>query len=119
MFNGSLFYGRCGIVLNVISGIDLAMWDLLEQVRQVPVWHLLSGKVRDELVFYAKGPRPDLGKEMAFIGGKMPLMHALCDGDAGLAATIADLATMRDKVGPDFRPTLVHPAGCRLVWRAD
>jgi L-rhamnonate dehydratase len=102
MFNGSLFYGRRGIVLNVISGIDLALWDLLGQVRQEPVWHLLGGKVRDELIFYATGPRPDLARDMGFIGGKMPLMHAPCDGDAGLAATIADLAAMRDKVGPDF-----------------
>ena len=103
MFNGSLFYGRRGIVLNVISGIDLALWDLLGQVRQEPVGHPLGGKVPDELMFCATGPRPDLAKEMGFIGGKLPLMRAPCDGDAGLAATIADLAAMRDKVGPDFR----------------
>ena len=102
MFNGSLFYGRRGIVLNVISGIDLALWDLLGQVRQEPVWQLLGGKVRDELIFYATGPRPDLAQKMGFIGGKMPLVNAPVDGAAGLAATVAQMADMRDKVGPDF-----------------
>jgi L-rhamnonate dehydratase len=102
MYSGSLFYGRRGIVLNVISGIDLALWDLLGQVRKEPVWHLLGGKVRDELVFYATGPRPDLARDMGFIGGKMPLTNAPADGDAGLAATLSHLAAMRDSTGPDF-----------------
>jgi L-rhamnonate dehydratase len=102
MFNASLFYGRRGIVMNVISGIDLALWDLLGRVRQEPVWHLLGGKVRKELEFYATGPRPDLAKSMGFIGGKMPLMHAPAEGDVGFAANLAQVAAMRDVVGPDF-----------------
>jgi L-rhamnonate dehydratase len=53
-------------------------------------------------VFHTTGPRPDLAREMGFIGGKMHLMHAPCDGEAGLAASIASLAAMREKVGPDF-----------------
>lgn len=102
MYHGSLFYGRRGIVLNVISGIDLALWDLLGQLRREPIWHLLGGKVRDELVFYATGPRPDLAQGMGFIGGKMPLMHSPADGAAGIAATVAQFAAMRARVGPDF-----------------
>jgi L-rhamnonate dehydratase len=102
MFNASLFYGRRGIVMNVISGIDLALWDLLGRIRQEPVWHLLGGKVRRELEFYATGPRPDLAKGMGFIGGKMPLMHAPAEGEAGFAANLAQVAAMRDVVGPDF-----------------
>jgi hypothetical protein len=34
-----------------------------------------GGAVRDELVFYATGARPDLAKDMGFVGGKMPLQH--------------------------------------------
>jgi len=75
MYLSTLYYGRKGIVLNTISGVDLALWDLLGQVRHEPVYHLLGGEVRDELVFYATGARPDLAKEMGFIGGKMPLQH--------------------------------------------
>src|SRR5215217_2321864 len=49
MFNATLFYGRKGLVLNAISGVDLALWDLLAKVRGEPVHQLLGGAVRDEL----------------------------------------------------------------------
>ncbi len=102
MFRSTVFYGRKGIVLNTISGVDLALWDLLGKVRQVPVHQLLGGPVRDELVFYATGSRPDLAKEMGFIGGKMPVHHGPAEGEEGLNKTIAMLADMRNKVGDDF-----------------
>jgi len=102
MYFATLYYGRKGIVLNAISGVDLALWDLLAKVRQEPVFHLLGGPVRDELQFYATGARPDLAKEMGFIGGKMPLQHGPAEGEEGLAKNIAKLADMRAKVGDDF-----------------
>lgn len=102
MYNATLFYGRKGIVLNAISGVDLALWDLLAKVRAEPVHQLLGGAVRDELVFYATGVRPDLAKAMGFIGGKMPLVHGPAEGDEGLARNIDRLAAMRRLVGADF-----------------
>ncbi|KAK44255.1 rhamnonate dehydratase [Caballeronia jiangsuensis] len=102
MYNATLYYGRKGIVLNAISGVDLALWDLLAKVRREPVFHLLGGPVRDELQFYATGARPDLAKEMGFIGGKMPLQHGPAEGEEGLHKNIAKLADMRAKVGDDF-----------------
>jgi L-rhamnonate dehydratase len=102
MYFATLYYGRKGIVLNAISGVDLALWDLLAKVRKEPVFHLLGGPVRDELQFYATGARPDLAKEMGFIGGKMPLQHGPAEGEEGLAKNIAKLADMRSKVGDDF-----------------
>ena len=102
MYNATLFYGRKGVVLNAISGVDLALWDLLAKVREEPVHQLLGGPVRDELVFYATGVRPDLAQEMGFIGGKMPLVHGPAEGDAGLRRNIEQLADMRERVGADF-----------------
>jgi len=46
MYLSTLYYGRKGIVLNAISGVDLALWDLLGRVRQEPVYHLLGGAGR-------------------------------------------------------------------------
>ncbi|OBX35618.1 L-rhamnonate dehydratase [Halomonas elongata] len=102
MFNATLFYGRKGVVLNTISGVDLALWDLLGKIRQEPVHAMLGGPVRDELTFYATGSRPDLAKQMGFIGGKMPLKHGPAEGDAGLEKNLAQLADMRERVGNDF-----------------
>lgn len=102
MFNATLYYGRKGVVLNAISVVDLALWDLLGKVRQEPVHALLGGPVRDELMFYATGARPDLAKELGFIGGKLPLLHGPAEGEEGLKKNIAKLEDMRSKVGDDF-----------------
>jgi L-rhamnonate dehydratase len=102
MYFGTQFYGRKGIVLNTISCVDLALWDLLAKVRKEPVFHLLGGPVRDELQFYATGARPDLAKQMGFIGGKMPLQHGPAEGEEGLRKNLERLADMRNRVGDDF-----------------
>ncbi|MFD2796350.1 L-rhamnonate dehydratase [Promicromonospora vindobonensis] len=102
MYRSTLYYGRRGIVLNTISGIDLALYDLLGRLRQEPVYALLGGPVRDELQFYATGARPDIAQQLGFIGGKMPLHHGPAEGEDGLERNIALLADMREKVGPNF-----------------
>ncbi|MGN7159538.1 L-rhamnonate dehydratase [Sphingomonas sp. SAFR-052] len=102
MYFSTQYYGRKGLVVNAISGVDLALWDLLGKLRDEPVYQMLGGAVRDELQFYATGARPDLAKEMGFIGGKMPLHHGPAEGVEGLKKNIAELADMRSRVGPDF-----------------
>lgn len=102
MYKGSLYYGRKGVVMNAISAIDLALWDLLGHLRQEPVYSMIGGKVREELQFYATGPRPDLAKEMGFIGGKMPLVYGPDDGIQGLNRNVKQASEMREKVGEDF-----------------
>jgi L-rhamnonate dehydratase len=102
MYLSTLFYGRKGLALNAISCVDLALWDLLGKLRQEPVYRLLGGAVRDELVFYATGARPDLAQKMGFIGGKLPLHHGPAEGYQGMKKNLELLAEMRSRVGPDF-----------------
>ena len=72
--------------------------------------------MRDELQFYATGARPDLAKEMGFIGGKMPLHHGPAEGEEGLHKNIAELADMRERVGAGFLADarLLDGAGSQL-----
>ncbi len=102
MYRSTIFYGRRGVVLNAISGVDLALYDLLGKLRDEPVYALLGGAVRDELVMYATGARPDRARELGFIGGKMPLHHGPAEGEEGLGQNIAMIADMRERVGDDF-----------------
>jgi L-rhamnonate dehydratase len=102
MYLSTLFYGRKGLVLNAISCVDLALWDLLGKLRQEPVYHLLGGAVREELIFYATGARPDLAKQMGFIGGKLPLHYGPSEGEEGLSKNLELLAEMRSRTGDDF-----------------
>lgn len=102
MYFSTQYYGRKGLVVNAISGVDLALWDLLGKLRGEPVYQMLGGAVRDELQFYATGARPDVAKELGFIGGKLPLHHGPAEGLEGLHKNIAELAEMRSRVGDDF-----------------
>jgi L-rhamnonate dehydratase len=102
MYFATQFYGRKGLVVNAISGVDLALWDLLGKLRQEPVYQMLGGAVRDELQFYATGARPDVAQSLGFIGGKLPLQHGPAEGEEGLKKNIATLADMRAKTGDDF-----------------
>lgn len=42
-----------GIVYNGISGIEAALWDVLGQWLEVPIYRLLGGKFRDQIQIYA------------------------------------------------------------------
>jgi L-rhamnonate dehydratase len=102
MYRSTIYYGRRGVVLNTISGVDLALYDLLGQLRGEPVYALLGGPVRDELTFYATGARPDIAQKLGFIGGKMPLHHGPAEGEEGLHRNLEQLREMRERVGDDF-----------------
>lgn len=102
MYRSTLYYGRKGVVLNAISAVDLALYDLLGKIRQEPVYALLGGPVRDELTMYATGARPDVAKDLGFIGGKMPLHHGPAEGEEGLRKNLEMIRDMREKVGDDF-----------------
>jgi L-rhamnonate dehydratase len=102
MWRATLYYGRKGLTVNAISAVDLALWDLLGRLRDEPVHALIGGAVRDDIRFYATGPRPDLAKELGFVGGKLPLVHGPAEGDAGLRQNLERAAQMRERVGDDF-----------------
>lgn len=42
-----------GIIYNAISGIEVALWDVLGQWLDVPIYRLLGGKFRDQVRIYA------------------------------------------------------------------
>lgn len=102
MFLSTLYYGRKGLALNAISGVDLALWDLLGKIREEPVHAMLGGAVRDELVFYATGPRPDIARDLGFIGAKPALHHGPAEGEEGFRTNVEAIAAAREQVGPEF-----------------
>ena len=102
MYLSTIFYGRKGLALNAISCVDLALWDLLGKLQQMPVYRMIGGAVRDEILFYATGARPDIAKTLGFIGGKLPLHHGPAEGEEGLRRNLELLAEMRSRVGADF-----------------
>jgi L-alanine-DL-glutamate epimerase-like enolase superfamily enzyme len=49
----TFWLGRGGTLTHTISGIDIALWDILGQVVQQPIGRLLGGRYRDKVMPYA------------------------------------------------------------------
>jgi L-rhamnonate dehydratase len=53
LFRGSYYFGRRGAVMQAISGIDIACWDILGKACNLPVSTLLGGRRRERVRAYA------------------------------------------------------------------
>lgn len=102
MYRASMFYGRKGLPVAVISVIDLALWDLVGHIRQEPVYKMIGGATRDRLWFYCTGPQPASAKAAGFTGGKIACPHGPDEGPEGLRKNIEFFKEKRLSVGPDF-----------------
>ncbi len=47
------YYGRAGAGMHVMSGVDIALWDIAGKALGQPVWRLLGAKYRDRVKAYA------------------------------------------------------------------
>ncbi|HEX3538145.1 MAG TPA: mandelate racemase/muconate lactonizing enzyme family protein [Stellaceae bacterium] len=128
-------YGRRGLVMHAISGIDIALWDIAGKVAKLPVYKLL-GACRDRVEAYASGgfyqedkSAADLAAEAegyrarGFKGMKMKVgrnpvtgtpmreligNRELCEVDP--SEDIARVAAVRQALGP--RTKLMVDANC-------
>lgn len=101
-YRASLPYGRKGIPVMAISAVDLALWDLNGKVRKEPVYNLIGGLSREEILFYYTGPEPGAARKMGFWGAKVPLKHGHSEGVEGLEKNVLFLTEHRQGVGPDY-----------------
>ena len=54
-YRATSYFGRTGLTVMVLSGIENALWDIAGQTHGVPVYALLGGAVHDELRVYGSG----------------------------------------------------------------
>jgi D-arabinonate dehydratase len=69
MFARTRQYGRRGIAMNAMSGIDIALWDIAGKVAHLPVYKLL-GASRDRVEAYASGGFYQEGKSASDLAGE-------------------------------------------------
>jgi len=99
MQRATMIWGRRGLGMFAISGIDIALWDLLGKARNAPVYELLGGARRLRLPVYASLMRYDSPKDVAaactsFVkqGFRMLKLHQ---------TDVESVRAAREAVGPD------------------
>jgi len=55
MYIQSAHYGRRGVIVTIISGVDIALWDIIGKAVKRPVYDLLGGIYRNRFRAYASG----------------------------------------------------------------
>lgn len=115
MYRAQLPYGQRGITLMAISGVDLALWDLLGKLTDQPVYNLLGGKTVDEIPCYVT-THPDVLEswvDRGFYGVKIPARYGPADGHAvGLRKTEEDVRRAYELFDEDTEIMI----DCYMAW---
>jgi L-alanine-DL-glutamate epimerase-like enolase superfamily enzyme len=64
MYRGLIYFGRRGIAIHAISGLDIALWDIKGKALGKPVCELLGTPQRDRVRAYASMLMPDTTAEV-------------------------------------------------------
>ena len=116
-------FWRLGVIgMSAISGIEIALWDILGKDLNVPVWRLLGGKVRDRVkvythlglgemraVYESMQPEPLVERAAAVMEKGYKALKAVFIPYTHYSAPLPDIdrvarmmQALRETVGPDF-----------------
>jgi L-alanine-DL-glutamate epimerase-like enolase superfamily enzyme len=123
LYRSTVNVGRRGVVLHAISGIDIALWDLLGKQLDQPIVELLGGAVRPAQPAYASWlyATRDLDAlaaeahgwvEQGFQAVKQRLAYGPSDGLRGIRANVELVQTVAEAIGPDVE----HMADAYMGW---
>lgn len=111
MYRSTHAWGRRGIGMAAISGIDIALWDLMGKATGKPVFKLLGGRTKEKIPVYAsKLYRTDLAAmqqeaktylDQGFTAFKMRFGYGPRDGVEGVRENLRSVAAIREVVGYD------------------
>ena len=98
--------GRRGLTVSAMSGVDMALWDLLGRSLGAPVVDLWGGPCRSDMPLYASGGWADaagigeeLGKYVTAGFAAVKMRVGVIDGTVD--ASVTRVAAAREALGPD------------------
>lgn len=117
----TFWLGRGGSLTHAISGIDIALWDILGQATGQPVGRLLGGRYRERVLPYASllmdQPEP-LTEHLHEIAGRGFRAFKIGWGPFGRVSYELDeqiVSAAREAVGPDAK-LMVDAGGSDAYW---
>lgn len=98
LYRASIPYGRRGAAIMALSGVDLALWDLLGKSSGVPVYQLLADRRPEPISAYATGRDPAWFVDLGFEAIKIP--HRWSEEPSGYETAEASAQQAREALGP-------------------
>ena len=112
LYRSSIPIGRKGAIIEALSGVDIALWDLFGKVVKMPVYKLLGGAVRDKIPVYATGNNIKLHLEMGFKDVKLAIPYGPAHGNFGMRENEKLVRETREMIGEDGNIML----DCYMSW---
>ena len=112
MWRSTMSYGRKGVTMNAISGVDIALWDIVGKALNMPVYKLIGGQTKDRIPCYCTGNDFEQHAEFVFKRMKAAMPHGPADGIAGMRKNEATAKAARQAVGTDGDVML----DCWMAW---
>lgn len=109
------YAGQGGPVMNAISGVDIALWDIVGKSLGVPVYKLLGGNAQERIPAYATGNDIDYNVKLGFKKLKLAIPHGPASGRAGMRENVKLVEQARKALGPDGEIML----DCWMAWTED
>lgn len=103
MYTSGNFYGRRGVFVMALSGVDNALWDILGKHAGQPVYRLLGGTTKERIPVYHTGVPEDVhkGLDRDIRHFKIVIWDGIAEGEPGKQRTVRALERIREQVGPD------------------
>ena len=101
MWRSTISYDWKGVALHAISGVDLALWDLIGNATGLPVYKLLGGAVRSQVPCYATGNDVEVYAKMGFRKVKAAWPLPPSAGRNGMRKNVDLIRRTREILGPD------------------
>ena len=112
MWRSTMSYGRMGVVINAISAVDLALWDIVGKALNMPVYKLLGGETKPRLPAYCTGNDIEQHVEFGYKRLKLAIPHGPADGLEGMRKNVELVQRARKALGPDGDIML----DCWMAW---
>jgi L-alanine-DL-glutamate epimerase-like enolase superfamily enzyme len=101
LWRSTMYYGRKGVVVNAISGVDLALWDIAGKAWGLPVYRLLGGETKPRIPCYCTGNDIEQHVEFGYTKLKLALPYGPADGREGLRKNVELVQRARKALGRD------------------
>ena len=101
MYTSSNAYGRRGVFVMALSGVDNALWDILGKSMGQPVYRLLGGTTKEKAPVYMTNGDVEVGLKHGVRWFKLPVGEGVFEGREGMARIVARLKAARQAIGPD------------------